>query len=105
MLTQPVSHKMSFLVFQEFLSPCRPEVNELAHMEEKEKRIEHSTRNCMLKLWRNVQNGHLVKLFNFRPFESYLTNVNYLKILFNFSQIKSLFVCLVKNKITPFHSS
>ena len=40
---------MSSLVFQQFLSLYRPEVNDLAHMGEKEKRTEHSTRNCVLE--------------------------------------------------------
>ena len=74
---QPVSRKMSSLAFQQFLSSCRPKVNELTHMEVKENRTEHSTRNCMLECGTMFETVILGIIFQFRPFEPYLTNVNY----------------------------
>ena len=70
---------MSSLVFQQFLSPCRPEVNDLAHMEEKEKRTERSSRIHGIACWNVAQSSKssFGITFHVRPFEPYLTNVNY----------------------------
>ena len=80
---------MSSLIFQQSLSPCRPEVNELTHMDRGEQNTLH-----IIACW-NVARCSKPPFgitFHFQPFEPYLTNVNYQRILFSFSQTKSFFV-------------